>query len=113
MAARFVGTEGAVFSDGGEGCETLHPDSRVSVVTGDPSLRVTVQSAGAVKGDCRIRKLPEVSLRPIATPSTVMSREASAVPSIRSSVPSTAARETETAATAGSDITRKHEGGNG
>ena len=48
-----------------------------------------------------MRNRPPESLRPITTPSTVMSRFAVAVPSSRRVVPLSSARDTDTAADAG------------
>jgi len=90
-----VGDGGAV------GVVTLQPDSRTLSAVADPSLTSTVQSAGLVYPDRSTRKLPELLLVAIFTPSTVMARLAVARPSIRSLVPLTSARDTLTAACAG------------
>ena len=88
----------AAVGGGGGGVDTVHPDSRAFTAVADPSFTSTVQSAGAVYPDRSILKLPEPSLVAICTPSTVIARFAVALPSIRSLVPLTSARDTLTAA---------------
>lgn len=86
-------------SEDDEGGElTVQPDKRAAVGLVDPSLTSTVQSAGAVKLRCSIRNLPPPSLVPMVTPSTVIVRLGVALPSIRSVVPLSSAREMVTAA---------------
>lgn len=64
----------------------------------DPSLTSTVQSAVLVNGSLSIPKLPDPSLVPIATPSTVIVRLAIPRPSLRSFDPLTSQREMLTVA---------------
>ena len=66
------------------------------------SRRLTsiVQSAGAANGSRSILKAPAPSLVPMATPSTVIVRFGTAVPSTRSRVPLSSARETVTSPSA-------------
>jgi hypothetical protein len=82
------------------GAVTVHPDSRTFVAGTVPSLRSTVQSAGRVYPDLSILNEPELLLVAICTPSTVIARRATARPSIRSLLPLTSARDTDTAACA-------------
>jgi hypothetical protein len=86
---------------GGGGVElTVQPDRRAVVAVADPSLTSMVQSAGAVKPVLEILNLPDPSLVPMATPSTVIALFARAWPSTLSCVPPSSARETLTAACA-------------
>jgi hypothetical protein len=91
--------------DGGGVERTVQPDRRADVGAADPSLTSTVQSAGGVNGSRSTRKLPEPSLVPIATPSTVIVRLAIARPSMRSFDPLTSAREMLTVASAAGAVT--------
>jgi hypothetical protein len=78
----------------------VQPDRVTVVGVAEPSFTSTVQSAGAVNGSRSILKFPAASLVPIATPSTVIVRLAIAVPSMRSLVPLSSARETVALASA-------------
>jgi hypothetical protein len=89
-------------SAGVDGEETVQPDSVAAVGVPDPSSTATRQSAGGANGSRSILKAPVASLVPIATPFTVMDRFDAAVPSSRSLVPDSSAREMRTAASAGS-----------
>src|SRR5688500_15735724 len=100
-----VGAAGPVGGGGGGGVRTVQPDRVATRAVAEPSLTSTVQSAGAVKPDRSIRNRPPESLRPMTTPSTVMSRDAVAVPSRRRFVPLSSARDTDTAADAGAAVT--------
>jgi hypothetical protein len=83
------------------GVETRQPASVATAALGEPSLTSTVQSAGGEYGDRSTLKRPSLSDLPITTPSTVMSRLATAVPSRRSWPLLISARCTLTAALAG------------
>lgn len=78
---------------------TVHPDRDVWTGEAEPSSTSTVQSPGGVKLRS-MRKVPELSLVPMATPSTVMVRLARARPSRRRVPPFISARETVTTALA-------------
>src|SRR5215211_1589920 len=89
-------------SVGGEdACLTVQRASVTVAGAAEPSFTSTVQSAGAENGSRSILKLPAPSLVPIATPSTVIVRFATAMPSRRNCVPFSSARETRTSADAG------------
>lgn len=85
---------------------TVQPERRAVAAVADPSLTSTVQSAGAVKPLLSILKLPEPSLVPMETPSTVIVLLARAWPSSRRFVPLISAREILTAACAVEAATR-------
>src|SRR5262245_31219820 len=84
---------------------TVQPASVALVAVAEPSFTSRVQSAGAAKGSRWILKFPAPSLVPIAAPSTVIVRFAIAVPSRRSCVPFSSARDTRTSAEAGDAAT--------
>jgi hypothetical protein len=67
----------------------------------EPSFTSIVQSAGAENGSRSNLKFAAPWLVPNATPSTVIVRSATAVPSRRNCVPFSSARETRTSADAG------------
>ena len=78
-----VGLRATLDGVGAAGAVTVQPDRRAFAGVADPSLTSMVQSAGGVKLRS-IRKSPELSLVPVATPSTVIVRLARARPSRRS-----------------------------
>jgi hypothetical protein len=83
---RGVGGGGAG-GGGGGGDAGLQPESVTVAGVAEPSLTEMRQSAGFANGARSIRKLPEESLVPIATPLMVIVRFGAAVPSARSLVP--------------------------
>jgi hypothetical protein len=98
-----VGSTRSAESDGadaGGGELTVQPDKVAVVGVAEPSFTATVQLAGVAKGSLWILKLPAASLVPMATPSTVIVRLGIAVPSRRSLVPMSSAREMRTSASA-------------
>src|SRR5215210_1710122 len=100
-----LGSTRIVDSDGLEGGDGVQPASVALVGAAEPSFTSTVQSAGAGNGSRWILKFPCPSLVAIATPSTVIVRFASAVPSSRNCVPFSSARVTRTSAEAGDAAT--------
>jgi len=91
----------AVDEDGGGGGElAVQPESVTIAGLPDPSSTATRQSDGRENGSRSILKFPPPSLVPIATSFTVIVRVGAAVPSNRSRVPESSAREIRTVASA-------------
>src|SRR5919109_1738327 len=101
------GGGGGAGCGGGGGCCTEQPESVATAGVPEPSSTSTVQSGGGVNGSRSIRKLPAPSLVPIATPSTVIARFASARPSIRRREPLSSERVMLTAASAAAATTTR------
>jgi len=85
---------------GGGGEPAVQPDNVAVVAFAEPSFTATRQSLGGEKDWLSILKEPEASLVPSTTPLTVIDRFGVAVPSSRSLVPLSSAREIWTAASA-------------
>lgn len=85
---------------GGGGEPAVQPDNVTVVAFAEPSFTATRQSLGGEKDWLSILKEPEASLVPSTTPLTVIDRFGVAVPSSRSLVPLSSAREIWTAASA-------------
>lgn len=85
---------------GGGGVAVEQPVRLAKVEVAEPSFTCTMQPVPWSKELFWILKLPALSLAPMATPFTVIVRLAIAVPSIRSCLPLSSARETLTAASA-------------
>jgi hypothetical protein len=79
---------------------TVQPERAAEAGVPDPSSTATLQSAGFENGSRSILKPPAPSLVPRATPFTVIVRLGAAVPSSRSLVPESSAREMRTVACA-------------
>src|SRR4051812_15573431 len=84
----------------GDGLLTVQPERVAVAGVGEPSLTATLQSAGFANGSRSARKLPAPSLVVTWVPSTVIGELGAAVPSTRSRVPLSSARETRTVADA-------------
>jgi hypothetical protein len=98
------GGAGGGGAGGGGGDVGLQPESVTVAGVAEPSLTEMRQSAGFENGSRSIRKLPSALLVPIATPLTVIVRFGAAVPSTRSLVPLSSARETRASASAVEDV---------
>src|SRR3954467_6357827 len=84
----------------GEGEGEVHPETVAETSVLDPSSTDRRQSAGFENGSRSILKLPDPSLVPSDAPLTVIVRPGAAVPSSRSRVPDSSAREMRTVACA-------------
>ena len=94
------GGRGGGGSGGGGGEPAVQPDRATTVAFAEPSFTATLQSPGGENDRSSILKEPEASLVPSTTPLTVIDRFGVAVPSSRSLVPLSSAREIWTAASA-------------